>query len=225
MSSIKETPLMDRPRERFLKWGKESLSTEELIAILIQSGTYEESVLEVAARIHRKFKSIRSMRMASLYDIMQVQGMGPVKAMQLLAALELGKRLTSEAFEDRPFLGSPQKVYAYLKDDLEMLDQEHFVVLYLDTKGHLIQKMQLFKGSLNASLIHQREIFKHAVKLSAASFIMVHNHPTGDASPSVQDIRVTKIMVKASELMDIQVLDHVIIGKNQFYSFKEHGNL
>lgn len=213
------------PRDRFVKLGKESLSTEELIAILIQSGTYDPTILEVARRIHLKFKSIRSMRMASMYDIMQIQGMGPVKSMQLLAALELGKRLTHEAFEERPFLGSPEKVYAYLKDDLEMLEQEHFIVLYLDTKGHLIQSIQLFKGSLNASLIHQREIFKHAVKLSAASFIMVHNHPTGDPSPSVQDKRVTSIIEKAGQLMDIQVMDHVIIGKNQYYSFKEHGHL
>lgn len=218
-------PEPSMPRERFLKLGKESLTSEELIAILIQSGNYDAEILDVAKRIHLKFKSIRSMRMASIYDMMQIKGMGPVKSMQLLAALELGKRLTHEAFEERPFLGSPEKVYAYLKDDLEMLEQEHFIVLYLDTKGHLIQNVQLFKGSLNASLIHQREIFKHAVKLSAASFIMVHNHPTGDARPSVQDKRVTQIIDQAGQLMDIHVTDHVIIGKNQYYSFKEHGNL
>jgi DNA repair protein RadC len=223
MPLFKEIETHLRPRERFIKIGKENLETEELIAILIQTGSYDASVLALARRIHLKFKSIRSIRQASIYDLMQIQGIGPVKAMQLLSALELGKRLNLEAFEDRPFLGSPEKVFAYLKDDLELLEQEHFIALYLDTKGHLIQKMQLFQGSLNASLIHQREIFKHAVRLSAATFIMVHNHPSGDPTPSIQDKRVTKVIEKAGELMDILLTDHIIIGQNKYYSFKAQG--
>lgn len=214
-------PLKDEnPRTRFMQAGKASMMTHELIALLIQRHDDDYEALELAKRIQSRFKKIHAIRKASVYDLMQISGIGPVKAMQLLTALELGKRLTQEAFIKRSFLGSPQNVYAHLKDDLNPLDQEHFLVLYLDTKGYLIETVELFKGSLNASLVHQREIFKHAVSMSAASFIMVHNHPSGDATPSQADQRTTRIIEEASQLMDIPMIDHIIIGKAQFYSFK-----
>lgn len=214
-------PLKDEnPRVRFIKVGKSAMMTHELMALLIQRHDDDYDALKLAKHLQTRFKKIHSIRKASLYDLMQIPGVGPVKAMQLLAALELGKRLNQEAFVKSTFLGSPQKVYAYLKDDVEPLTQEHFIVLYLDTKGHLIEQVELFKGSLNTSLVHQREIFKYAVSMSAASFIMVHNHPSGDASPSMADRKTTGIIEEAATLMDIPMTDHIIMGKGQFYSFK-----
>lgn len=222
MKNLKTIPILERPRERFVKLGKEALDTYELVAILIQTGSSDHTVTELAKILVKKFKSIRSLRKASIYDLMQIPGIGPAKAIQLLSALELGKRLQKEMFKDAIFLGSPSHVFNYLKDDLEMLDQEHFIVLYLNTKGYLIDSVELFIGSLNASIIHQRDIFKHAVLLSAAHFIMVHNHPSGDPSPSLNDKKVTDVIKKSSLIMDITLADHIIIGKNQYYSFKEH---
>lgn len=222
MPTLKETPILERPRERFVKLGREHLDTYELVAILLQTGSTDHTVIDLAKILVKKFKSIRSLRKASIYDLMQIPGIGPAKAIQLLSALELGKRLQKETFKDEVFLGSPDKVFAYLKDDLEMLDQEHFIVLYLNTKGYLIEAVELFIGSLNASIIHQRDIFKHAVMLSAAHFIMVHNHPSGDPTPSLNDKKVTSVILKSSEIMDITLADHIIIGKNKFYSFKAH---
>lgn len=214
-------PLKDEnPRVRFVRVGKSAMMTHELIALLIQRHDDDHEALELAKHLKTRFKKIHAIRKASMYDLMQIQGVGPVKAMQLLAALELGKRLNQEAFIKSSFLGSPQKVYAYLKDDLEPLTQEHFLVLYLDTKGYLIETVELFKGGLNSSLVHQREIFKYAVSMSAASFIMVHNHPSGDAMPSAADQRTTNIIEEAATLMDIPMTDHIIMGKDEFYSFK-----
>lgn len=214
-------PLRDEnPRQRFLQVGKSAMMTHELIALLIQRHDGDEEALDLAKKIQKRFKRIHAIRKASMYDLMQIAGIGPVKAMQLLAALELGKRLNQEGLGKRSFLGSPKKVYDHLKDDLEPLDQEHFIVLYLDTKGFLIDRVDLFKGSLNASLVHQREIFKHAVSMSAASFIMVHNHPSGDATPSQADRKTTQVVKEAATLMDIPMTDHIIIGKSQFYSFQ-----
>ena len=210
----------ENPRTRFLNAGKSAMMTYELIALLIQRHDGDDEAIDLAKQLHTRFKSIHGIRKASLYDLMQIRGMGPVKAMQLLTALELGKRLNQETLKKTHFLGSPHKVYDFLKDDLEPLDQEHFVVLYLNTKGYLIETVELFKGSLNASLVHQREIFKHAVAMRAASFIMVHNHPSGDATPSGNDKRVTGVMEDAGTMMDILMTDHIIIGHQQFYSFK-----
>lgn len=214
-------PLKDEnPRTRFIKVGKSAMMTHELIALLIQRHDDDHEALELAKHIQTRFKRIHNIRKASVYDLMQMKGVGPVKAMQLLAALELGKRLNQEAFVKSSFLGSPQKVYEYLKDDVEPLTQEHFIVLYLDTKGYLIERVELFRGSLNSSLVHQREIFKYAVSMSAASFIMVHNHPSGDAMPSRADRKTTGIIEEAAKMMDIPMTDHIIMGKDEFYSFK-----
>lgn len=210
----------ENPKERFLKVGKEHLMTHELIALLIQSNQDDLHSVNLAKQIHKRFKWIRSIRKASMVELMQLNGIGPIKAMRLLAALELGKRLQKETFEEKQFLGTADHVYLFLKDDLETLDQEHFVVLYLDTKGFLIEAIHLFKGSLNASIVHQREIFKHAVRLSAFSFIMVHNHPSGNPEPSRADKAVTAAVEQAADIMGIACTDHIIIGANQYYSFK-----
>lgn len=221
MLMIRELPENERPRERFKQYGKEALAVHELIAIILRTGGSHQSVLSLAQTLYQKFKSMRTISQTSIQDLMTVRGVGEAKAIQLLAALELGHRMHLEHFSESPSLHSPQSVYQFMHDEISMLSQEHFYALYLDSKGHLIQKQCLFVGSLNASLVHPREVFKHAVTHSAAAIIVVHNHPSGDPTPSLSDLNVTKVLAEAGRMMDISILDHIIIGKGRYHSFKE----
>ncbi|MCK5762061.1 MAG: DNA repair protein RadC [Candidatus Izimaplasma sp.] len=220
---IKEIPVNERPRERFLKYPATTIANHELIAIILRTGSKQESVLELSKRVLYKYDSLKELSNAPIKDLMKIRGIGTSKAIELLAAFELGKRVLKENFISQVQLHSPESIYLYLKDDMEMKNQEHFIALYLNTKGELVKKETLFIGSLNSSLIHPRELFKHAVLNSAASIIVSHNHPSGDPTPSVQDIEITKMLHKNSIMMDIELLDHIIIGKDRYYSFKEKG--
>ncbi len=222
MFLIKEMPYKERPRERFMAYGREALATHELIAIVLRTGTKDVSVLELAKNIYYKYNSIRAINRSPVEELTKLKGMGQAKAIQLLAALELGKRLYQEDYGSTIKLTNPSDVHAFLKTDMEGLDQEMFYALYLNTKGKLIKKQLLFMGSLNSALVHPREVFKHAVRLSAASIIIVHNHPSGDPAPSKSDIEITTVMVENGKLMDIEVVDHIVIGKGNYYSFREH---
>ncbi len=223
MFMIKEIPFEERPRERFLKYPSQTISTHELIAIILRTGSKQESVIELAKRILYKYGNLKELSSASIKDLMKIRGIGTSKAIELLAAFELGKRVSKESFTPQVKLFSPESIYLFLKDELEMKTQEHFLALYLNTKGELLKKETLFIGSLNSSLIHPRELFKHAVLNSAATIIVSHNHPSGDPTPSSQDIDITKILHKNGKMMDIELLDHIIIGKDRYYSFKEKG--
>lgn len=225
MFMIKELPIKERPRERFIKYGASSMQSFELIAIILRTGSKNESVLELAKRVTYRFESLKALSNASIADLKSIKGIGDSKAIELLASFELGKRVNKESFNAKNKLHSPENIYMYLKGELEMKTQEHFIALYLNTKGELIKKETLFIGSLNSSLIHPREIFKHAVLNSAASIIICHNHPSGDPTPSRQDTEITKLIHKNSLMMDIELLDHIIIGKDRYYSFKEKGNI
>ncbi len=220
---IKEIPTQERPRERFLKYPVDTISTHELIAIILRTGSRQESVIELSKRILYKYDNLKTLSKAPVSDLTKIRGIGTSKAIELKAAFELGKRVLKESFNSQVKLHSPESIYLYLKDDLEMKNQEHFIALYLNTKGELLKKETLFIGSLNSSLIHPRELFKHAVLNSAATIIVCHNHPSGDPTPSKADIDITKILHKNSIMMDIELLDHVIIGKDRYYSFKEKG--
>ncbi len=204
-----------------MHYGKEALAIHELIAIILRTGSNRQSVLSLAQLVYQKFRSMRTISQTSIQDLMTIQGIGEAKAIQLLAALELGRRMHLEHFSEQPSLHSPQSVYQLMHDEVNMLNQEHFYALYLDTKGHLIQKQCLFVGSLNASLVHPREVFKYAVTHSAAAIIVVHNHPSGDPTPSLSDLNVTKVLAEAGRMMEISILDHIIIGKGRYHSFKE----
>ena len=223
MFMIKEIPLEERPRERFLKYPKSTISNHELIAIILRTGSRDESVIELSKRILYQYSSLKALSNTSIKELMKIRGIGTSKAIELLAAFELGKRVMKETFNQQPKLHSPEAIYQFLKDDLEMKTQEHFIALYLNTKGELVKKETLFIGSLNSSLIHPRELFKHAVLNSAATIIISHNHPSGDPTPSNADIKITKILHQNSIMMDIELLDHIIIGKDRYYSFKEKG--
>jgi DNA repair protein RadC len=193
------------------------------MAIILRSGTAELSVLAMAQLLLAKFQSLQKLAAASLSELCTVRGMGKTKAIQLLAAFELGKRLqTSRFLQDGP-LSSPQEVASYLMPRLSLLAQEHFLTLHLNTKNRLLGTETVTIGTLDASLVHPREVFKTAIKRSAASIILVHNHPSGDPNPSTEDIEITRRLMEAGNLIGIEVLDHIIIGEHKYCSLKSLG--
>ncbi|MDZ5470815.1 DNA repair protein RadC (plasmid) [Bacillus sp. 31A1R] len=220
---IKDFPEEDRPRERFEKNGPESLSNHELIALLLRTGTKDESVLQLANRLLAHFEGLRLLKDATLDEITEIKGIGKAKAIQVLAAVEIGRRVANLAYNDRYVIRSPEDGANYVMHDMRFLSQEHFVCIYLNTKNQVLHKKTVFIGSLNASIVHPREVFKEAFRRSAASIICAHNHPSGDPTPSREDIEVTKRLLECGKLLGIDLLDHIIIGENKFVSMKEKG--
>lgn len=220
---IRDVNMADRPRERLLRQGAMSLSNQELLAILLRTGTKEESVLALANRVLSTFERLHHLKHATIEEMIAIKGIGEVKAIQILAAIELGRRLSQKQNDDKFTVRSPQDAAAYLMPDMTSLIQEHFVVLFLNVKNQIMHKQTIFIGSLNASIVHPREIFREAVKRSAASIICAHNHPSGIPTPSPEDIEVTKRIQEAGYIIGIELLDHVIIGDHQFISLKEKG--
>lgn len=222
---IKDFPSSERPRERFLSVGSHSLSNQELIALLLRTGTKNESVLQLAERLISYFDGLRLLKDASIEEIMSIKGIGEAKAIQLLAAIEIGRRMTNLCYADRYVIRSPEDCANFCMNDMRFLSQEHFVCLYLNTKNQVLHKQTIFIGSLNASIVHPREVFKEAFRRSAASIICIHNHPSGDPTPSQEDIEVTKRLIECGKIIGIDVLDHLIIGEKKYVSLKEKGYL
>ncbi len=220
---IRDVHEADRPRERLIRQGSQSLSNQELLAILLRTGTKEESVLALSNRVLMNFEKLHALKHATLEEITSIKGIGDAKAVQLLAAIELGRRLAQKEIDSRYTIRSPEDAAAFLMPEMSALNQEHFVVLFLNVKNQILHKQTIFIGSLNASIVHPREIFREAVKRSAASIICAHNHPSGNASPSPEDIEVTERLHEAGLIIGIELLDHVIIGDHQFISMKEKG--
>lgn len=220
---LRDVHVDDRPRERLMKQGAQSLSNQELIAILLRTGTKKESVLSIANRVLNYFEKIHELKHATIEEITSIKGIGEAKAIQLLAAVELGRRLAQIQVDTRFTIRSPQDAANYLMPEMSSLNQEHFVALFLNTKNQVIHKQTIFIGSLNSSIVHPREIFREAVKRSAASIICAHNHPSGVATPSPEDIEVTKRLQEAGYIIGIELIDHIIIGDHQFISLKEKG--
>lgn len=220
---IRDFPNDERPRERFIKHGPESLSNHELIAIIIQTGSKNDSVLSLANKLLVHFDGLRLLKDASLDELKTIKGIGTVKAIQVLASIELGRRVSNLVYSDRYCIRSPEDAAKYMMNDMRFLTQEHFVCLYLNTKNQVMHKQTVFIGSLNASIVHPREVYKEAFRRSAASIICLHNHPSGDPSPSREDIEVTKRLVECGKIIGIDLLDHIIIGENKFVSLKEKG--
>ena len=223
-SSIKNIPVSERPRERFKKYGKENIGTSELISIILNTGTKDKSVIELSDNILKSINEIGDLKNITLNKLKTIDGIGEVKAIKLLSAIELGKRVYYDKNLDKIKLNSANKVFDYMKNRFNDNKQEYFYVLYLDTKKYLIDKKLLFIGTINKSVVHPREIFKYAYLLSASSIICVHNHPTGDPTPSKEDILLTKSLIDIGNIQDIKLVDHIIIGK-EYYSFFENGNL
>ncbi|MFJ7744224.1 DNA repair protein RadC [Peribacillus sp. NPDC097295] len=222
---IRDYPKEERPRERFLQDGPQSLSNQELLALLLRTGSKEESVLQLSNRLIKAFEGLRLLKEASVEEMTEIKGIGEAKAIQILASVELGRRIHKLNDQDRYVIRSPEDGANYCMEEMRFLSQEHFVCLYLNTKNQVLHKRTVFIGSLNASIVHPREVFKEAFRRSAASIICLHNHPSGDPSPSREDIEVTKRLVECGKIMGIEVLDHIIIGEHKYVSLKEKGYL
>lgn len=221
--TIKELPLEERPRERLLKHGAETLALADLIAILLRVGTREESAVRLAERLLANSQGLAGLSRLSPREIARLKGVGPVKAVTIAAALELGKRLRDQATQTRPVVRSSHDVKEHMMPRLRYEQQEKFYVLPLSTKNHVLAEREVSVGSLNASIVHPRELFRAALDYAAASVILVHNHPSGDPNPSREDIDITRRLVEAGNLLEIPVLDHVIIGDGKYVSLKDKG--
>lgn len=220
MYMIKDMPSNERPRERLLLFGAKSLSNTELIAIILRIGYKNLSAIDLAKMILHDVNTLADLKQKTIHELSKIKGVGPTKAITLLAAIELGERVLKTNV-DKLQICSPNDVYQLLKYDMMNLKQEILYVLFLDVKTNLIAKKKIFVGSLNQSLIHPREVFKYAVKYSAYSVILVHNHPSGDPEPSSQDLQVTKAFEEAGKMLQIEVLDHIIIADDLYLSIKE----
>lgn len=221
--TIKDLPLDERPRERLVLVGEAALSTAELVAIILRTGVGGESALDMARRLLVTYDGLTGLARASFAELRAERGLGDAKTAQLKAALELGRRMLLATPEDRLVARSPSDVAQLLMAEMSHLDQENFRVLYLDTRNHLLGSETVYVGSLNASHIRVAEVFRDAVKRNCAAVIMAHNHPSGDPSPSPEDVEVTRQLIAAGTLLSIEVLDHLIIGQQRFVSLRERG--
>lgn len=222
---MRDLPAEERPREKLRALGAEALSNAELLAILLRTGSDRESALQLAVRLLSQSGGLRYLPALSLEDMQESRGVGPAKAAQLKAALEIGRRLATMPPDQAESITSPQRAAALVMEELRYRKREHFLILLLNTKNHLLSREEISVGSLSASIVHPREIFKVPLRKSAASIILVHNHPSGDPSPSQEDLEVTRRLVEAGNLLGIAVRDHLIIGDGCYFSFKEKGLL
>jgi len=216
---IKDISEENRPRERMEKQGVSVLSDSELLAVILQKGTRQENVIDMSNRLISKY-GVSKLSSCSLKELQKINGIGKAKASQILALFEFNKRHNLAKQNGKP-IKSAKDVFEYCHPKLNGADKEHFMILHLDTRNRIIKDEIVSVGTLNSSLIHPREVFKSAIKESANSVILVHNHPSGEPDPSNEDEDITEKIFDAGELLNIQVLDHVIIGDNKYYSFKE----
>jgi DNA repair protein RadC len=222
--TIRDLPLSERPRERLQKLGVEALSAQEILAVILGRGIAGESVMVTAQRLLSHFGNLKGLASASVEELSQVRGIGLAKAAQIKAAFELANRVEgyTEA-EDKPIVKTPEDVVNLVRSRLKGKKKEHFLALLLDTRNRLIKVAEIAIGSLDASIVHPREVFKEAISASAASVIFAHNHPSGITEASEDDIKLTKRLVKAGEIVGIDVLDHIIIGDKDYLSLKREG--
>ena len=220
---IRDMAVSDRPRERLILVGERSLAVSELLAIVIRIGVGGENAVRLAERTLAHFGGLPGIARASIKELTQVKGIGSAKAVQIKASLELGRRLIATTPQERPTVTSPADAANLLMTEMSLLEQEHLRLVLLDTRNHVLAMPTIYVGSLNTSVVRVGELFRAAIKENAAAMIVVHNHPSGDPSPSPEDVRVTGQIVSAGKLLDVDVLDHIIIGRQRFVSLKERG--
>jgi len=214
----------EKPRERFLKYGVSNLSNEDLISIILKTGTKNFSVKEVSNYILSEIENIQDLKDITVNKLMSIKGIGKTKAIELISAIELGRRVYTKIEKICKKLKTPEDTFIHMENRLQNKKKEHFYVIYLDTKSNIIETKLLFIGGLNECIIDIREIFKNAHLLSAHSFICVHNHPSGDPTPSKSDDINTIELIKIGKLQKILVKDHIIIGNGKYYSYYENNN-
>jgi DNA repair protein RadC len=220
---IRELPPSEKPRERLRISGAGSLSDAELLAILLRTGVEGANVVQLAQSMLRTFGGWPGLMRASFDELIAVKGLGEAKIAQLKAALEIGRRLALISYDERLQIRSPSDVVRLMQIEMSHLDQEHLRSICLDTKNRVLKIVTVYIGSLNSSVVRVGEIFKEAIRLNSAAIIVVHNHPSGDPTPSSEDILVTRQIVQAGKLLDIEVLDHLIIGHGRHASLRERG--
>ena len=222
---VRDLPMDERPREKLLKYGSSYLSNAELLAILLRTGVKDVSVLRVAEEVlsHFEGKGISGLVHMVPQDLADIKGVGLTKAATILAAVEFGRRLSVQAAESIDTIGGPEDAAHYAMPRYRHELQEHFALMTLDMKNHITGFFDLTTGTLSASLVHPREVYRKAIQQSAASIIVFHNHPSGDPSPSREDIAVTERLAKSGKVLGIELLDHIILGKENFLSMKEEG--
>ena len=218
--TIHDLPKDTRPRERLARLGPRALSDAELIAIILRSGAQGINVIDMATDIVRYYRTLDRLARASFTDLQQHHGIGEAKAAQIQAAIELGRRVTRADPENRPRVDSPESVAQLLMSELGYADQEHVKVVLIDTRNGVIATPTIYVGTLNTTNIRIGEVFKEAIKRNAAAIIIAHNHPSGDPTPSPEDVILTRKIIKAGELLNIEVMDHLILGHGRWISMK-----
>ena len=221
---IKEMPINDRPVERLINKGSEALSNDELLAILLRTGTKEMSAKDLGTLILNKV-GIGELRNITYEQLISIKGVGSKKAGTIMAAIELSKRMNQKVVNLRGEFNDPLKLYNHYREILKDKNQEHFYVVYLDIRNKIIKDKLLFIGTANYSTVHPRDIFKEAYLNGAISIVVIHNHPSGEVLPSKNDLETTKQLVAVGNLLGIKVMDHIIIGENKYYSFCENGDI
>lgn len=218
--TIHDLPKEERPRERLVKFGEQALSAQELLQVILGRGIAGESVVVTAQKLLSRFGSLQKLAEASIEELSSIKGIGLAKATQIKAVFEIGRRLSTQTppYKSKE-LTDPKKVYQLIKSKLKDYHKEHFYIIALNSRNYSVAEVSV--GSLNASIVHPREVFAEAIKNKAASVIFVHNHPSGDPEPSEGDLVVTKRLVEAGKILEIEVADHIIVTNNNFLSFKE----
>lgn len=224
--SIKDLPKEERPRERMQRYGAQMLSDAELLAVLIRTGTPSESALVLSQRILKgngAKSGLRFVADSSIEELSEIRGIGIAKSVQIKAAVELGRRISSYSSHNPTAINTPVDVKNLLMEEMRFLEKEHFKVILLNIKNQVISVEDISVGSLNSSIVHPREVFKPAIRRSSAAIILVHNHPSGDPTPSREDVDITRRLAEAGKILGIEVVDHVIIGNGSYISFREKG--
>jgi DNA repair protein RadC len=210
---LKDQPASERPRERLVNLGADALTPAELVAILLRTGLKGTNVVEIAKQLVQEYRSLGALAQASLDDLQKVKGIGRDKAVTLAAAFALARRMAKELRQDAPVLDTPEAVANLMREDTRLRNVETFQILLLNTRRRLIDVAKISDGTLDTILVHPREVFKPAIAANAAAIILLHNHPSGEATPSEADIKVTRDLIRAGQLLKIEVLDHIILGR------------
>ncbi|MBF4694864.1 RadC family protein [Fusibacter ferrireducens] len=223
---IKKLPLEERPREKMMMYGEQALSNAELLAIILRTGTAKKSAIDVAHDLIEKCPAdFSDLNQFSLEELCEIEGIGPSKACQILSSLELGRRIQRSSFKSKTKVTSPDAIFTFFKSEIGHEKVEKFIVVLLNTKNEMIKWEIISVGSLNASIVHPREVFNKAIKKNAAAIIAVHNHPSGHVTPSREDLNITMRLKEAGRIVGINLIDHIIIGHEKYYSFKENDQL
>lgn len=217
---LKEMTNMEKPREKLFHFGPKSLTNHELLAILLRTGTKNKSVIDISIEILEQLNSINDLQSITISELLKFKGIGRTKAIELLATIELGKRINNYQ-KEKKFIKSTNDAYYYLKDKLSYLDQEHFMAIFINNNNEIITDKIISIGTTTTTIANPKDVIKWALKYSAYAIIVAHNHPSGNVKPSSQDVKLTMELKKACEIIDIILIDHIIVGRNNYFSFKD----